>query len=163
MTTRRLGAAIGIATLVAAGSYVFVYLYRWEWNRALTSGLIFLAAEVALTTWLLNERLSRMGEELSQLRQERVRQRVHEAAPRPQAPFAWLTRTDRTAVFVPVLLGAGVLASAVAWLLERVARITAGPLMERSLVHRLSVLSPPPNGFLVGDDASSLLRRPQGH
>ena len=28
---------IATATLAASGGYLFVYLYRWEWNRALIS------------------------------------------------------------------------------------------------------------------------------
>lgn len=34
--------------LAASGAYVFVYLYRREWNRAIIAGTFFLATEVAL-------------------------------------------------------------------------------------------------------------------
>ena len=37
-----------VGVLVASGGYVLVYLYRWEWNRALMAGVFFLAAEIAL-------------------------------------------------------------------------------------------------------------------
>ena len=40
---RRLGLVAAVATMAATGGYFFVYLYRWEWNRALTSAAIFLA------------------------------------------------------------------------------------------------------------------------
>ena len=55
-TPRRIGLAALLTVMVAAGWYVFVYLYRWEWNRALVSGIIFLAAEVALLGALVLER-----------------------------------------------------------------------------------------------------------
>jgi hypothetical protein len=38
----------GVVVLAASGAYVFVYLYRWEWNRAIIAGTFFLATEVAL-------------------------------------------------------------------------------------------------------------------
>ena len=37
MNARILRTLLGGATLAASGAYTFVYLYRWEWNRALTS------------------------------------------------------------------------------------------------------------------------------
>ena len=43
MNARRLGMLATIAVMAASGSYVFVYLYRWEWNRALISAAIFVA------------------------------------------------------------------------------------------------------------------------
>lgn len=46
-------------------------------------------------------------------------------------------------MFVPVLLGAGVVLSGVAWLVERAARIAAGRQMERGLAVRLGSLAPP--------------------
>ncbi len=50
----------GIGTLVASGVYMVVSLNRWEWNRALFFGLIFLIAEVALATGLVLRRLARL-------------------------------------------------------------------------------------------------------
>ena len=64
MTARRLGLLALIVTLGASGWYVFVYLYRWEWNRALISGVIFVAAELALIGTLVLERLSRLERRL---------------------------------------------------------------------------------------------------
>ena len=42
-------ALAGSSSFVAAisGTYLVVYLYRWEWNRAVISGVFFLAAEIA--------------------------------------------------------------------------------------------------------------------
>ena len=35
---RKLGLAVAAASAAAAGVYFFVYLVRWEWNRALRVG-----------------------------------------------------------------------------------------------------------------------------
>jgi hypothetical protein len=161
MTARRIGLLAVIVTLGASGWYVFVYLYRWEWNRALISGVIFVAAELALIGTLVLERLSRLERRLDEsersvgraARAERadpaVLGRVREGAPAPPEPFAWLTkRPNDTSVFVPVLLGAGVAFSALAWVVERVARVTARPAAERSLARELDSLALPPGGLL---------------
>ena len=98
-----------LTVLVAAGWYVFVYLYRWEWNRALVSGIIFLAAEVALLGALVLERLGKLGpaagsSSIAAPNGERVLRRLREHAPEPAKPFAWMERQQMN-VFVPVLLG----------------------------------------------------------
>ncbi len=147
-------AALGVV-MAAAGWYVFVYLYRWEWNRAIVAGVIFLAAEVALLGSVLITRLSTLSRRLDGMADgppagppdERVLRRLRDHAPEPAKPFAWLGRSQ-TNVFVPVLLGAGVVLSGLAWLVDRLARITAVPTMERSLARRLNTLQPPPGGLL---------------
>jgi len=169
VNTRRIGLAAGVVTLLASGSYVFVYLYRWEWNRALVSGLIFVACEVALTTFLLNQRLRSTEARLDAMaaaqardRQQLVRRRLEETAPGPRASFAWLTRPGQANVFVPVLLGAGLVLSALSWLVERLARATARPTLERSLAGRLGELAPPAHGFLEPVvDPVAVLRGPR--
>ena len=45
--------------LVLSGAYMMIYLYRWEWNRAIISGVFFVAAEVALATSMILRRLRR--------------------------------------------------------------------------------------------------------
>lgn len=142
MNARRLGMLATIAVMAASGSYVFVYLYRWEWNRALISAAILLARFA---------RLDRRVESLAGAppTDERVRRRLHENAPAPAKPFAWLNRSQ-TNVFVPVLLGAGIVLSGLAWLVDRIARVTAGPSVENDLARRLSTLQPPPGGLLGG-------------
>lgn len=78
--------------------------------------------------------------------------RVRQAAPAPTQTFAWLTRRPNdTSVFVPILLGAGVVFSALAWAVERVARLTARPAAENSLARRLDSLALP-RGGLIGKD-----------
>jgi hypothetical protein len=172
MNARLVGGAIGAVTLLASGTYVFVYLQRWEWNRALMSGVMFLAAEVALATLLLAGRLRRLGAdtaalrvEVQQQRQQRTLQRLHDTAPAPRDHFAWISRPQHMSVFIPVLLGAGVLLSGLAWAVERLGRLTARPVLERGLARRLDVLAPPAGGFLAAElpatvDTSALLRRP---
>jgi hypothetical protein len=148
---RRIGLLALLVVLVAAGWYVFVYLYRWEWNRALVSGIIFLAAEVALLGALVLDRLGKLGRRLDRLDHppngERVLRQLREHPPEPAKPFAWMERQEMN-VFVPVLLGAGVLLSALAWVVDRIARLTAVPSMERGLARQLSTLQRPPGGLL---------------
>ena len=64
-------------------------------------------------------------------------------------------------VFVPVLMGAGVLMSGIAWLVERVARATVRPAAERGLAAQLDGLALPANGFVaVERQPLDLLRGP---
>jgi len=105
-TLARLGA---VALLVVSGGYVLLYLYRWEWNRALIAGIFFLAAEIAVVAMALADRLS-----------------VRTAAPAPpvEPHFRWL-EPDRFSVVVPALLGEGIVLTVLAYVVERVARWTA--------------------------------------
>jgi hypothetical protein len=158
MSPRKIAVAALVLVMAASGWYVFVYLYRWEWNRALVSGVIFLAAEVALLGLALVDRIGRVERGIGDLRAAdgRVLQRVQEAAPPPGKPFAWLGRASQQSnVFVPVLMGAGVVLSAIAWLVERVARATAGPTLEHGLARRLAVVSLPEGGLLGGAGADA--------
>jgi hypothetical protein len=177
MSPRRIGLLVTLVTMGGAGWYVFVYLYRWEWNRALISGVIFLAAELGLIGTLVIGRLVRIERRLdegalspaggsSQPRVVRrmetvgrvdpdpaVLARLRESAPPPREPFAWLTkRPQEVSVFVPVLLGAGAVLSGLAWVVERLARRLTGPAVERNLARRLHAIALPPGGFVGGDD-----------
>lgn len=161
---RRVGALTAIATLGSSGVYVFVYLYRWEWNRALVSGVIFVATEVGVVTWLLMQRLHRIEHRLDladQAAEDRRAEILRATAPPPRVGFAWLTKPDQLNVFVPVLLGAGALMSALAWVVERLARSTAGRVAEHGLAARLGALELPRGGLLdVGPDPYAILRGP---
>lgn len=155
MNPRKIGYLALLVVLAAAGWYVFVYLYRWEWNRAVVSGIIFLAAEIGLLGALVMERLARIAKRVDHLDRdtgERVLSRLREHAPEPAKPFEWLD-VRQTNVFVPVLLGAGVVLSALAWVVDRVARVTATPSMERGLARELTTLQPPPGGLLGAPQA----------
>jgi hypothetical protein len=165
MNARRIGALAAVVTLLASGTYFFVYLYRWEWNRAQVSAAIFLAAEIGIVGWLVSDRIRRVERRLDRTATdgaERRLQVLRDTAPAPRVTFRWLTRTDRSPVFVPVLLGAGAVLSMLAWLVERFSRATAGRVAERGLALRLGVLEPPSGGLLdEGDDPLAVLRGPR--
>jgi hypothetical protein len=64
-------------------------------------------------------------------------------------------------VFVPVLMGAGVLLSGIAWVVERLARATVTPVAERGLAAQLDGLALPAHGFATAERAPlDLLRGP---
>ena len=143
MIAKRLSVMLGLVVLAFSGAYVFVYLYRWEWNRALFCLGLFVAVEIAMGIAMVLNRLNRLSERIGAIDRD-VLARIQEAAPEPGKPFAWLAPDEsRTAVFVPVLMGAGLVLSAVAWGVERLASSTARPVMERGLARRLSTLALP--------------------
>lgn len=139
----------GVATLIGALGYMIVSLNRWEWNRALFFGLIVLIAEVGLGTALILRRLGQSGppshdvdpDVLAALR-----------STRPQRPnrFAWLEPTQMN-VFITFLVGGGVLVSALAWVVDRIAGNTTTPAGEVRLARQLGAISYPRGGLLVDD------------
>jgi hypothetical protein len=167
---RRLAYAIGVLVVGACAGYLFTYLYRWEWQRALLAGLLLVAAELALVAGVVLERLGRLEGHLHRSRPDRPSpgrdqaegRRLQQGAPPPRLRFAWLERDpDALAVFIPVLLGAGMLVSALAWLLEWAAHRTARPAAERGLAGQLASLAPPLGSPLEGDTRPTLPpRRP---
>jgi hypothetical protein len=169
----------GMVALGAAG-YVVVYLYRWQWQRAILSGVLLLVVEVLLLGLMLLDRIGRLEQRVrdGDHRQEEILARLGDSEPerreRPAravsaARFAWLDqaleRERHTFVFVPVLMAAGVAMSGIAWVVERVARRTVRPAATRRLAARLAPLAAPPGG--VGGttgDAPDLPERPAlGH
>ena len=163
--TRRLTYLIATVSLAASGTYLLVYLYRWEWNRALIAGILFVATEIGIGLAVVVSRLRTIDQRLARIEQlgvaaaaappaavdPAVLAQIKDAAPEPARPFAWLDRDPTSMnVFVPLLLGAGMVVSALAWVVERVARSTAGAAMERGLALRLAPLSLPAGGFLGG-------------
>jgi len=170
MNARRIGLVAAIFTLGASGAYVFIYLYRWEWNRAQVAAAIFIAVEVAMIGWILADRMRRIDRRLDAQSkswavlegEQRRLSLIRSNAPAPRANFEWLTRTDRSNVFIPVVLGAGAVLSGLAWLVERVARSTAGRSAERGLARDLHALELPDGGLLDGGlDPIALLRGPR--
>jgi hypothetical protein len=167
--SRKLAYGGGFAVLATSGVYLFVYLYRWEWNRAVFAGVIFIATEVAMAAMAI---LERVGTVSTRLEQQRVAEpaltRLRETAPPPRDPFGWLKpRGGELGIFVPVLMGAGVVASALAWLIERLARRTARPVLEKGLALRLTGMAWPDGGLLApepgaatSDAAATTLFRP---
>ena len=161
MNAKRIAYAVMIVTLVASGAYMFVYLYRWEWNRTLIAGIFFVAAEIGLVGAAIIERLKKMESRMQAAVAEPPAALAHlqDTAPEPKSGFKWLTRSEGTNVFVPVLMGAGFVVSGIAWAVERFAHATARPAMERGLAWRLVPLSLPQGGF-VGSGATVLAPRP---
>ncbi|GAB3348983.1 hypothetical protein [Modestobacter lapidis] len=157
---RRLSWVLGTVALIGSGSYLFVYVYRWEWHRALLVGILFLAALVTLCTALVLRRLARLDTHLSpDTRSEpppgalaRLR-----AAPVEATPFRWLRPEafDGGHIFIPVLLGGGVVVSGLAWLIERVAGSSARAGVEEELAAELVAVAFPAGG-LVPTDAEAL-------
>jgi hypothetical protein len=97
---RKIGWLVAVITLLATGAYTFVYLYRWEWNRALFTSLLFIAVEVGIALLLVLRRLSRVEQRMQTAPDPAVLARVREHAPEREH-FAWLERSmSRTGVFV---------------------------------------------------------------
>lgn len=164
MKPGRIAGLLGTTVLLTTGLYFFVYLWRWEWNRALIAGVLFVATEVAVAAVTVLNRLQRMEDRL-QSPDPAVLARIRESAPPRRDHFEWLSpRSGRMGVFVPVLIGMGVVASALAWLVERLAHATARPVLERGLASRLSALAWPAGGLVPGPgddpDPLALLDRP---
>ena len=174
---------LGLGALVAvfAGSYVFIYLYRWEWNRALMSAALFLVAEVALVGAVIVERMRRIDAKLDARTNAYTATQPSAgsvggaligaaddeyAAPTDRQPaasgtvdFPWLRAsgepTDRFGVFIPVLMGAGVVLSGIAWLVERIARAAAPRAGGEAARNRPSVLALPPGGPFAEDTTTA--------
>ncbi|MFF0202875.1 hypothetical protein [Streptomyces sp. NPDC005017] len=145
------------AGLAAAGAAVYfvVYLYRWQWQRAVLCGVLLLVVEVLLLGLMLMGRLARIEERVRDTdrrqreavdRQEDVLARLRQGTREQEATggrFRWLDEpAERTYVFVPVLMVTGVLLSGIAWLVQRIATRAARPA-ERRAAGRLAVLAAP--------------------
>jgi hypothetical protein len=154
MNGRRIGIALAVVVMAVSGWYVFVYLYRWEWNRAIVAGIIFIAAEIGLLGAALLDRMTKLAQRVDALdrdsaTEERVLRQLRAHPSEAAKPFAWLDGT-KTNVFIPVLLGAGAVLSALAWVVDRIARATAGPVVEKRLARQMSSLHPASGGLLGG-------------
>jgi hypothetical protein len=166
---RRVARAVAVLAAASCGANSLVYLYRWEWHRAILAGVFLVVAEVALATSVLLRRLSALDRRLTEVveagarpgAQPEILVHLRESAPEPRPPFAWL-EPDRLGVFLPILLGAGVLASAAAWVVEALARKTAQPALEHRLATRLEVFALPAGGLLGAGPAEPVLRARRG-
>ncbi|MDT7841200.1 hypothetical protein [Streptomyces justiciae] len=151
---RKIAYLFGGLAAAGAGTYLVVYLYRWQWQRAMLCGVLLLVVEVMLLGIVLLGRLTRIEDRLrdSDRRQRELAARQEDAlarlrgAPESAADpgrFRWLEDpAERTYVFVPVLMVTGVLLSGLAWVVQRIASATARPA-ERRLAGRLAVLTAP--------------------
>jgi len=138
----------GIGTLVGAGAYMIVSLNRWEWNRALFFGLIVVIAEIALATAVVLRRIARLEYRFDPA----VADIIRATRPPSRDRFAWLQEvSSRSNVFITFLVGGGVILSAIAWVVDRVASKTSTPQGEQRLVADLQGISYPRGGLLVDD------------
>jgi hypothetical protein len=155
VTARLLPRVLAVVVLVASGAYFFVYLYRWQLRHALVSGVFFVAAEIVVVASVVLRRLSRIEERLDEVRSRPPAETpaalgpIAASAPPPRDRFEWLD-PSRTSVFLPILLGTGVLLSGVATVVERLAGATARPVLERRLAQRLQPLALPAGGLHGG-------------
>jgi hypothetical protein len=146
----------GISTLVAAGAYTIVSLNRWEWNRALFFGLVVLIAEVGLATGLVLRRLARLERASRDVLDPMLREILRVNRPPQRDRFSWLKESpSQMNVFVTFLVGGGIVVSAAAWLIDRLAARTTTPVGEDRLARRLGRISYPRGGLLV-DDVTAL-------
>ncbi|MFC8511703.1 hypothetical protein [Streptomyces sp. NPDC057257] len=172
---RRVVYLFGGLAAAGAGTYLVVYLYRWQWQRAILCGILLLVVEVMLLGIVMLGRLGRIEERIrdSDARQRELTARQEDVLARlragpesgrgSEAPrFRWLEESgERTYVFVPVLMVTGVLLSGIAWVVQRIASATAKPA-ERRLAGRLAVLAAPPETDTDLEDLALLDRRPKG-
>jgi hypothetical protein len=151
------GRLILASTVLLAGWHTVYYLYNWQWVRAQIAGIAFVATLVIAATWFLLARMDRLQRDidrrLAQLEAAATGQhpatdassnRVMGSPP----DFSWLdpafspphrqsllipaaavalSGAPRTSVFIPILLGAGLVLSIVAGLVERTAATVHSP------------------------------------
>lgn len=155
MGMSRLGWLIGVVTLLGCAGYIFVYLYRWEWDRALFVTMMFVAVEVALGIALVLSKIRTLEENQDNgqetARESRILQVLQETRPKREH-FAWLQDSSRFNVFITILLGAGLVASGFAWLADRVASNTAHPTLERRLAGDLDDIAFPSDGLVPSEE-----------
>jgi hypothetical protein len=144
---KKMAFAFGVVAMGASGAYLFIYLYRWEWNRAIMAGVFLIAAEIAFVAAAIFDRIKALEKSIATSEREAPSKDtlslIHDNAPPQRDHFGWLDDTENLNVFIPFLMGAGLVASAVAWAIERVAAATARPALERGLAGRLAPISLP--------------------
>ncbi len=149
---RKLSVAVLAFTLVLAGSWTALALYRWEWTRALWMTMAFVVAEVALVGVLVMHRLRELEEQIAGTHDTAVMRRLAETRPAATDHFEWLKEsTNRTNVFVTMLLGGGVLVSGVLWVIDKVAGRSVATSRERQLAKQLRAIAFPVSGFVPPD------------
>lgn len=154
----RVGRLLSAFILIVSGVYVFTYLVRWEWNRALVAGMFFLAAEGILIADVLLGRIAGVSRQVAQTHESAqtaaLAARLRANRPRSPGPFAWLApERDRLNVLLPILIGAGVILSALSYVVEQLSRVTAVPVAERELARGLSTMALPAEGLAPGGRA----------
>lgn len=151
----RLARLLAVVVLAGAGAYVIIYLLRWEWNRALIAGVFFLAAEIYLLGDLLLSRMQRLEAQVRRTEESEqiaaLAAQLRRNRPPPRGPFDWLAPPkdqDRTLVLVPILMGAGIILAGIAFVVERLSRVTAAPVAEHELARGLASMALPSAGLV---------------
>lgn len=160
-----IGWLIGLAAALGSAGYLIVYIIRWQWNRALFSGMALVIIVVIMGVGLVLRRLSKVEEALrsgspgnddfaADLRATRTR-RDH---------FEWLkVSPTQTNIFITALLGGGAIISGIAWAVGKVAESTTTPQAESNLSARMDPLAFPDQGLTPLEDpgtgAAALLLR----
>jgi hypothetical protein len=122
-TAAAVGRAALLLVLAGSGGYVLLYLYRWEWQRAIIAGIFFLASLIVLSTILILRRLDRIERQTTASAPPAV---VTGQGAEQATTFAWLEPRDTYGVFIPILLGFGVVVGLVAVAVERLASFVGG-------------------------------------
>ena len=162
---RAIGLALATVILAVSSIYVVIDLARWEWNRAVISALVMIAALIVLVAMMLFRQLHRIEQRMDALEQSgavntlgALRSANDAAAGRH---FRWLERpSDGLGVFIPVLLGAGVLMSLVAYLIERIAGLFAAATLDPRTASKLGADLPLGNGLPPSAQLDSMTRAP---
>ncbi len=133
-----LGRLLLLVVLAGSAAYVGLSMYRWEWQRAIFAALAFLGALGVLLFLALLRRLDRLERRLDQVGSASRAGTVgsgrvpgeggpgYGVSAQPAQDFAWLGPPHGTYVFVPLLLGFGVLVSLLAVAVERLAGFVVG-------------------------------------
>ncbi len=138
-------------TAVGSAVYMVVSLARWEWNRALFFGVLFLITEVAMASALVLRKLNTVLE-VREDRDPEIAEILRATRPARPNRFAWLDdAVRRNQVFIMFLVGGGVVLSGVAWVVDRIAGATSTPARERRLAARLTDIAYPRGGLILDD------------
>lgn len=145
-TSRFIAAGAGIAAATSF-YYTMAYVSRWEWNRAQMAGTFTVLAALIAAVVMVDAHLREVRRGLDRLAEltERAGRTEHAdrrgesvlsfGEPSPvgsstvtdDRDFAWLTvKPERYGVFIPLLVGAGMLASGLAWVMEHIFARAAG-------------------------------------
>jgi hypothetical protein len=141
--------------VLATGGYLVVYLARWEWQRSLMAGELLLVSLIVLVAVAGAHRLQSLERRLTHLIENqdatgKPPQRQPAADGDGAVRFRWLEPdTYSYKVFIPVLLGAGIIVSGVAALVERASSaLGRGQTATRAKLPDALVL--PAGGVLAG-------------
>lgn len=162
MKPHRLTMASAVIAGLASLGYTMAYIGRWEWQRAQLAADLTLLCAILVLGLVVDSRTRGLRDRRTDERADSPPPPADPPAPPPTTPhpfaqvtplrpapnprprpavspggFAWLDagtdpRTERYGVFIPILLGAGMAASGMAWVLERVSGMFSGRAATRT-------------------------------